>query len=115
MERGGGGDLEVKVQLIIITEGERGNSPKPGSGIDRAPDCQSQGGGDSGQRHRGWFWSRACAGWGLWEAEMQGEVGMVQSITSGAEVGRGGESGQEQTVGQGENGGEGLGALQIWG
>lgn len=46
---------------------------------------------------------------------MQGEVRMVQSITSGAEVGRGGESGQEQTGGQGENRGEGLGALQIWG
>ena len=44
---------------------------------------------------------------------MQGEVRVAQSITSGAEAGRGGESGQEETEGRGEREGKGLGAL--WG
>lgn len=44
---------------------------------------------------------------------MQEEVRVAQSTTSGAEAGRGGESGQEETEGQGEHGGKGLGAL--WG
>ena len=44
---------------------------------------------------------------------MQGEVRVAQSITSGAEPGRGGESGREETEGQGEPGGKGLRAL--WG